>query len=379
MLLPVLPNKIDSALPTIRVAEAIRLCNTLLDPVYLSVEGEVANFTVSRGAFVFFDLKDEQEDVRISCFIMAKGLTVPLEDGMRVVIEGRPRIHAKSGKFSLTVSRVEPKGQGSLKRAFDLLLAKLRAEGLFAPERKRSIPLYPTMVGVISSAEAAGYGDFMKIIRNRLPGATFIFTNVAVQGRDAESEICEAFQYLNSRFTLDAVVLIRGGGSMEDLHAFNSERVARAIVSSKAPVIVGIGHERDSTIADFCADLRAATPSNAAQLLLPTVQEVRDAVQSLTALGRRRTDQTVQVRRQAVQFSIRSSRQRIIDLVSRQRDQVRAVLRTVEALAPEQTLKRGYSITRTATGKIVRSVSQVRSGELIITQIADGTIHSISK
>ncbi len=362
--------------PALRVAQAIALCNSLLKEMSFRIEGEVANFTVNRGLYVFFDLKDEQEEARLKCFMMANQLSVPLEDGMRVVVQARPGIHQKSGQFSLTVSRVEPKGEGSVKRAFELLRLKLQQEGLFSKERKRQIARYVQTVGIISSADAAGYGDFCKIALARLPGISFVMANVAVQGKEAEGEICAAFDYLNGRYDLDAIVLIRGGGSMEDLHAFNSELVARAIVRSKAPVVVGIGHERDITIACYCADLRAATPSNAAQLLLPTADEVRERVLYLTTDGRRRVEKSIQVTNERLASRGERMHQQLVHWVQQHRTNVEGMIRTITAISPEQTLKRGYSLSWGPDGKLLTSVGAVASGNRITTQLADGRLTS---
>jgi len=387
-----------SEVPVIRVAQAIQFFNGLFSDYELYVEGEVANYSVSRGKFVFFDLKDEEEEARLSCFMMLHQQTVPLEDGMRVVVRARPTIFTKSGKFSLTVQRIEPKGEGSVRRAFELLKAKLEKEGLFAAERKRALPLYPQKVGIVSSANAAGFGDFMRIARDRLPGVQFILANVAVQGVDAEDEVCFGLDYLNSHYALDAIVVIRGGGSMEDLHAFNSEVVARAIVRSKVPVVVGIGHERDITIADYCADVRAATPSNAAQLLVPTKEEVWHQVEELTTAGHYAVESTIWAQRQQVVYQIEHMHTHLERLIQgfrtntihcleemhtkvqfrlqSMRQRVQHYAKTIDVLSPLRTLERGYSITCTAEGEVVRSVHQVKPGETLTTRLSDGTLTS---
>ncbi len=364
--------------PSLSVSQAISLCNSLLSDLSFHIEGEVANFSISRGKFVFFDLKDEQQEARLGCFMMAYQLSSPLEDGMRVVLDGKPSLYQKSGQFRITVTRVTPKGEGSVKRAFELLVRKLQEEGLFAKERKRLLPRYVTRVGIISSADAAGFGDFKKIAFQRLQGVEFILINVAVQGNDAEPEICQAFDYLNSYFSLDAIALLRGGGSMEDLQAFNSEQVARAITRSKAPVLVGVGHERDITIADYCADIRASTPSNAAQLLLPEESQVREYVVRLTQDGKRKVEQTIHSRRdktittcqytaRAVQFNVQQTKMVVQNLV-----------KTINAISPQATLQRGYSVTQAADGTIITSVNQVTPTAAIITHVSDGKIISVT-
>ena len=374
---PYSPLTTDESTPSLRVSQAISLCNSLLTDLSLKIEGEVANFSINRGKFVFFDLKDEEEEARISCFMMAFNLSTPIEDGMRVIIEGRPGLYQKNGQFRITVNRIEPKGQGSVKRAFELLSKKLEGEGLFASERKRTLKKYVQTVGIISSSEAAGFGDFKTIALQRLPGIQFILANVAVQGRDAESEICKAFDHLNSYYSLDAIVLIRGGGSMEDLHAFNSELVARAIVRSKAPVIVGVGHERDITIADFCADIRAATPSNAAQLLLPTLDEVKDLVIKLTQQGRREVEKTIQYQKEKTLYTCEKNLQKIQTLIEHKQQKVEHLIKNISSISPEQTLKRGYSITFLSNGSLLTDTNQASKGEQITTLLTNGEIQSV--
>lgn len=363
---------------TLSVSQALKLCNSLFNDVELIVEGEVAQFGVSRGTYVFFDLKDENEEARAGCFMMAFQLTVPLENGMRVQVVAKPGIYTKSGSFRLTVRKVLPLGEGSLKRAFELLKAKLEQEGLFAPGRKRALPRYPARVGVIASTESAGYGDFKRIVSARLPGLALTVTHVAVQGKDAEQEICSAFDYLNSYYDLDCIVLIRGGGSLEDLHAFNSEPVARAIVRSKAPVIVGVGHERDVTIADFCADVRASTPSNAAQLLVPMKEEVVRHVESLLSKGHHRVSSYIQLHKEKVVAKASAIHQKAIHAIQLQEQTVKTKLETITALSPHRTLERGYSITTTKDGKLVRSRHDVAANTEIVTILSDGQITSVT-
>lgn len=363
-------------IPVIRVSQAIEFCNSLFDQLEFHIEGEVANYSVSRGKFVFFDLKDEEAEARLSCFMMLHQQNIPIEDGMRIVVHARPTIFSKSGKFSLTVQRIEPKGEGSVKRAFDLLKAKLEKEGLFSEGRKRTLPAFPERVGIISSSDAAGFGDFMRIANSRLPGVEFLMVNVAVQGKDAETEIPAAFDLLNTVANLDVIVLIRGGGSMEDLHAFNSEVVARAIVRSKAPVLVGVGHERDVTIADYCADVRAATPSNAAQLLLPSKEEVEELVFRLTSGGHQRIQNYLMLTKQKVAHSLSAMQEQLHFTVRYQQERVKRLLTTIEALSPKSILARGYSITRNAKGEVVHTRGDVQAGETIHTRLASGEIES---
>lgn len=359
------------------VAQAITLFNTVLGDLSLVVEGEVASYSVNQGKYVFFDLKDEEHDARLSCFMMLYKQNIPLEDGMRVLVTCRPGLHTKSGRFSLNVEKIEPKGEGSLKRAFELLKQKLEAEGLFALERKRQLPQFPQHVGIISSDSAAGYGDFMRIVGSRLPGVRFTLANVTVQGSEAEEDICFAFDHLNSHYDLDVIVLVRGGGSIEDLHAFNSEAVARAIVRSKVPVLVGVGHERDVTIADFCADVRAATPSNAAHLLLPTTAEVWELVLQRVQGGRLLVQRMLVTTAERSVGTAERLHHQLLTHIQHLKVYTEQLARTVAAVSPQETLKRGYTITRNAEGKLVRTLTDVAVGATMTTQTAADTITSV--
>lgn len=256
---------------------------TAVFPEGVAVEGEVVDYRVSQDRWIWFQLKDET--ALVSCFATVWQLRTPLEDGMKVRIHGIPKIHPKSGKFSVTVERVELVGEGALRRAFELLKKKLETEGLFDAARKRPVPRFPGRIGLIASAESAAYGDFLRILRNRWGGVTVKLADVSVQGRDAVAEIVEAFRWFNAHpQEADVLVLTRGGGSLEDLQAFNSEDVARAVFSSVIPVVVGVGHERDESLADYAADVRASTPTNAAEIVVPDRREIGAAVDGAVSL-----------------------------------------------------------------------------------------------
>ena len=247
--------------------------STAVFPEGVLIEGEVVEYRVSQQRWIWFKLKDEASTVE--CFATVWQLRTPLEDGMKVRAYGVPKIHPKSGKFSITVERVEFVGEGALRRAFELLKKKLEIEGLFDPARKRAIPRFPERIGLVASKESAAYGDFMRILGNRWGGVTIRLADVSVQWRDAVREITDAFRWFNGHpDAVDVIVLTRGGGSLEDLQAFNSEEVARAVFSSAIPVVVGVGHERDESLADHAADVRASTPTNAAELVAPDRREV---------------------------------------------------------------------------------------------------------
>ena len=246
--------------------EFVSVVNQTLEYAYTSVlvTGEVASFKVNQGKWVFFDIKDEETS--ISCFMTLWSLHVPLEDGMKVVVRGTPKL-TKWGKFSLTVNAVKPVGEGSLKKAYEMLKKKLTAEGLFDVSKKRALPSDLTRLGVISSTGAAGYADFIKIINARWGGMKVQVAHTQVQGMDAPEQIIRALRYFNERGEVQVIAILRGGGSADDLSCFNDEALVREVAASRIPVICGIGHEVDESLCDLACDVRASTPSNAAEML----------------------------------------------------------------------------------------------------------------
>jgi exodeoxyribonuclease VII large subunit len=266
---------------TISVTEFVSIINETLAFAYpqVLIEGEVSSFKVNQGKFVFFDLKDEANV--LNCFMMVHQLKMPIEDGMKVRVLGSPKV-TKFSKFSLTVRDVELAGEGALRRAMELLKKKLEGEGLFDPARKRPIPAFPTRLGLITSGASAAYADFIKILSARWGGIEVLLADVSVQGAQAPDQIVGALEYFNTlRDPVDVLVLIRGGGSLEDLAAFSTEPVARAVAASRTPIIVGVGHEVDFSLADYAADLRAATPTDAARLVVPDRHETEATIEHL--------------------------------------------------------------------------------------------------
>lgn len=365
---------------------------TALPAATFEVAGEVSSFTKSQDKWIWFDLKDA--DAKISCFMSGWQLHEPLADGMRVVVTGYGKIYPRYGKFSLQVQELRLSGEGSLRRAFELLKKQLTAEGLFAPERKRSLPRFPEKVALITSREAAAYTDFLRVASARWPAAEIVLFPVGVQGEKAVNEVAAAFREINARAAeFSVVVVTRGGGSAEDLHVFNTEEVARAIFAATIPVVSGVGHERDITIADLVADVRAATPSNAAEIIFPEQETVRAEIQHL--LGRQNNVLELFLRRQneraakiiyavdywlrALQERLRSSRQNLFlgerawqAQVESKKQCLTTARRLLESLHPRQILARGYSYTKTANGRIITAARDLRSGEQVQQVYHDG-------
>jgi exodeoxyribonuclease VII large subunit len=331
---------------TVSVSDAIALINQTLDYAYpsLVIEGEVASFKVNQGKFVFFDIKDDTGT--LGCFMMLFQLRMPLEDGMRVRVVASPKV-TNWGKFSLTVRDIQPVGEGSLKRAFDLLKAKLDKEGLFAPERKRLLPALPKHIAVISSTQAAGYADFVRILNERWGGVQVDVAHVQVQGFEAPKQIVRAIEYFNQREELpEIIVIIRGGGSADDLGAFNDEFLVRAIAASRVPTVVGVGHEVDESLADLVADVRAATPSHAAQIIVPNKNDIIRAARHDVVRISNIVESVLS------ELSIRTGRlleealRRVEDQLARAGELLVSKRTILSAYDPGAVLARGYALVR---------------------------------
>ena len=328
------------------VSDFVAITNQTLEYAYPSVEieGEVAEFKVNQNKYVFFNLKDQESSV--GCFMMVYALRVPIEDGMKVVIKAAPKL-TKWGKFSLTVQQIRPSGEGSLKKSFELLRAKLEKEGLFALERKRLLPTLPEHVAVISSPDAAGYRDFMKIVDSRWGGMMIDVAPVQVQGAVAPDQMIRALNYINEQEDLpEVIVIIRGGGSADDLAAFNDELLVRAVASSRVPVLSGIGHEVDVSLVDMAADVRASTPSNAAEVLVPEKADVvRHTRQSLRHIVTQ-TERAIDTMHRERQLQLHRMIDRLSDAQERAENQLAHMKDVMTAFHPQRVLERGYAIVR---------------------------------
>lgn len=338
--------------PTFSVSQFLDSLNQTLEYAYpiVQIEGEVASFKVNQNKYIFFDLKDETGTV--NCFASIWQIKTPLEDGMKVLITARPKITAW-GKFSLTIQAVKPIGDGALKRAQELIKTKLEKEGLFDSARKRLLPEAPRQIGVISSVNAAGYADFIKILSQRTGGMKVEVAQVQVQGEAAPAQIVRAIDHFNQASTeLEVIVLVRGGGSLDDLSAWNDERVVRAIAGSRLPTLVGIGHETDTTLADLASDVRAATPSNAAQIVTPDRREIIASgwrlVQTMSRLASQQIEQTTQ----QIAQSLKSTHQRVMQILNDHRLELRHGQNSLALYDPQRVLERGYALVR---GKLAKS------------------------
>ncbi|TET40778.1 MAG: exodeoxyribonuclease VII large subunit [Dehalococcoidia bacterium] len=359
----------------------------------LWISGEVSNLSESAAGHLYFTLKDEASQLR--CVLFRRGrLALPLEGGVAVVAHGRISIYEVAGTLQFYVDLVQPEGIGILHLEFERLKAKLEEEGLFDVARKRGLPPFPRRIGVVTSPTGAVFSDIANIISRRYPLVELVLSPTPVQGDGASEGIVQAFEALNETEGIDLVILARGGGSLEELWAFNEERVARAIFSSKAPVISGVGHDTDFTIADFVADLRAPTPSAAAELAVPHRSELESRIQShrrslLAALWgeisqRRSGVDYMAGRLKSLSPDVDRYRQRIEELtklasmhlgsfLAINREKLRSQQMQLSTLSPIATLSRGYAqVQHSTTWEVISRIAQVHRGDVIDVRVSDG-------
>ena len=419
---------VKSSAKVLTVAELTRSIRGLLETRFRTVwvQGEISNYKPHPNGHQYFTLKDQR--AQIACVIwrdtMAP-LRQPLVDGTQVQVYGNVSVFEARGQYQLSVQIVQPRGLGTLQAKFEALKRKLEAEGLFAPERKRALPRFPRRLGIVTSSSGAAIRDVLNVLQRRAPWLEILINPVRVQGSGAAAEIAVAIRELAAPAPdwkpVDLILVTRGGGSLEDLWEFNEEIVARAIAEVGVPVVSAVGHEIDFTICDFVADLRAPTPSAAAELIVPDISDLRRRLDVLErALDRELTKRTrdaqqqldlmrdalhrhvshridlckstllhtariLQTRSPARELVMR--RNRLVDLGRRFAESPRRVLQEAQhrfreaegmlrVLGPEATLRRGYSITVDASGKLIRSAKSVRPKMKIRTRVSDGEFES---
>lgn len=403
-----------------QVSEFIEFINIYLGATgEVVITGEISEINVSQSKWIFITIKDSDSNLSVFGVVGQISTIRQLEPGMQVAVYGNPRLHKKSGRFSIYAHDIVPSGTGALKIAFEKLRRNLEAEGLFDAGRKRNIPLIPRKIGLITADGSRAYSDFMKILNDRPSGMKILFYPVQVQGRVAGKSIIRSISYFNRKTDVDLLVMIRGGGSLEDLMAYNDEEVVRAIYGSKIPVICGIGHEDDITLADLVCDKRASTPTNAAGLvmdgiidmitglehnvtfcqskiqyrMLNTRHNVLSHISSLKSSIKRQMDQfrliQMELLHVGVSFtkkinvvaeSIINNRDKIIKKMRyslRMNHQKRdALTRIVKNLDYNRLLSRGYSITTVSGGRIIRHSNNLKQGDVVYTKLFTGSITS---
>jgi exodeoxyribonuclease VII large subunit len=365
----------------------------------LWVEGEISNLGIPQSGHAYFTLKDEHSQIRAVLFRSSQRfLKFTLQHGMQVICRGRVSVYEQRGEYQLIVDYIEPKGVGALQMAFEQLKAKLEKEGLFDLDHKRPLPLLPQRIGIITSPTGAAIRDMLRVIKRRHPRMQILLYPVPVQGPEAAPAIVEAVLYFNREQNVDVMIIGRGGGSLEDLWAFNEETVARAIFASKIPVISAVGHETDYTISDFVADLRAPTPSAAAEMVVKSEESFREFISSLESGLIRSIRRQIDLTRASLrEYSrllgdprrlLEQYTQRVDELtgrlatglghhVSRDRALLTSLTAGLDHLNPLSILSRGYSITKKLpAGIILKDPSDVKTGDLLSTRLHKGEVVS---
>ncbi len=364
----------------------------------LAVKGEISNYKVYPSGHHYFTLKDE--GAALKC-VMFKGNAMRLrfrpDNGMKVIAMGKISVYPRDGAYQLYCSAMAMDGIGDLYAAFEELKSKLGQQGLFDPEHKKPIPRYPQVIGIVTSSAGAAVHDMLRILRKRYPLAKVRLLPVRVQGAEAPGEIAAAIRYANHHNLADVLIVGRGGGSIEDLWAFNDERVAYAIYESRIPVISAVGHEPDITISDYVADLRAATPSNAAELAVMDQDALRQTLDSMSSALITSLKRQLKASRQHLSIlagsaalkspytNIEKKREVLQSVTSRmiaaqsgylatKRQRFIGLTAKLEAMSPLKVLTRGYSLAHTADGTNIRSIKQIATGSDIIVTVSDGTV-----
>lgn len=363
------------------------------------VEGEISRFTRHASGHWYFTLKDKAAAVSCAMFKQNNaGILFHPKDGINVFVLGQASLYEARGNYQLIVRSMEEAGKGSLQEQFEKLKAKLAAEGLFDETRKKPLPMRPKKIGVVTSPTGAAVRDIIQVLSRRFPNLGILLAPVTVQGDGAAKKISRAIEYLNTRNDIDLIIAGRGGGSLEDLWAFNEEIVARAIAASKIPIISAVGHEIDFTIADFVADLRAPTPSAAAELAVPVQSELETEITRLAARlggslhtralvlreripGFRKTMEHalyggLQQRQQRIDQSALTLSHRLQSAVGERKQDVKRLNAQLRVLNPLGVLNRGYSLTETENGDVVRDAQKLKKGDQLTTRFAKGTIRS---
>lgn len=390
----------------VAVSDITRYLKDLLEEDYFLqdvwVRGEISNYTQSAAGHRYFSLKDGMATLRCVLFRGGWGAVPPLRNGMAVLAHGRISIYEQRGDYQFYVDAVEEAGIGELHLRFEALKARLEAEGLFNETRKRPLPPCPATVGVVTSATAAALRDILRTLRMRCPLVRVILAPTLVQGDGAAEQVASAIDLLNDHGEADVIIVARGGGSLEELWTFNEELVARAIARSGVPVVTGVGHETDFTIADFVADLRASTPTAAANAVVPdasswrsALDETRERLRSLIEMRveaecthldsqthrldranpRRRVDDA----RQHVDDALHALALRLQSSLDLQREHLRGTALRLHALSPLLTLGRGYAVVRReADGALVTSVTQLSPGQGLSIRVSDGAFAAVA-
>lgn len=364
----------------------------------IRLRGEISNFKAHSSGHLYFSLKDEESLVSAVMFRSAASrLRFRPENGMKVLLRGSVSVYVRDGKYQIYVNYMEPDGIGDLYLAFEQRKRRLEEEGVFAPERKRPLPRYPRRIGLITSPTGAAVRDMLNILGRRYPIAEVVLFPALVQGDEAPATLIGGIRYFNAARSVDVIIIGRGGGSMEDLFAFNDEALCRAVSVSSIPIISAVGHETDFTLCDFAADCRAPTPSAAAELAAPDSAELRERLAALASKMRLLLTNTVRTKRRTLELLasrpvlrdpaglLNASRMRLDAVTERlgraatasitsRRNRMAEAAARLNALSPLAVLSRGYSVARGEDGALLTSVQKARPGEKMTVRLSDGQV-----
>lgn len=366
----------------------------------LAVKGEISNFKQYASGHCYFNLKDAQGIIPCVMFrSSASRLRFRPEDGMAVIAAGSVNVYVEGGRYQLYVNDMLPDGVGDLAMAFEQLKARLSQEGLFDQEHKKPLPIYPAAIGIVTSPSGAVLRDIYRVSKRRFPGIRLVLKPVQVQGAGAAEQIAQAVDFFNAHYPVDVLIVGRGGGSLEDLWAFNEEVVVRAIYNSAIPVISAVGHETDFTLADFVADERAATPSQAAEMAVRDGQEITAQLLSLQTRLRNSAVQQLDIRRKGIvhlltrpvmenpHLMLEQRMERLDNLAARlgqsgsqqlkqQVQHLTHLMDKLELMNPMNTLRRGYGMVRSNDNRVIATIQEVQAGDRIQVELQDGIIHA---
>ncbi len=369
----------------------------------IKIKGEISNFKHHSSGHMYMSLKDESGVLRAVMFrTSAMSLTFKPENGMLVIAQGRVAVYERDGQYQLYINSMEQDGKGNLYEQFEKLKAKLQSEGLFDQTAKKEIPRYPKRIGVITAPTGAAVRDIINILSRRFKSADICLCPALVQGDGAAESIKKAIEYFNSEGLADVLIVGRGGGSIEDLWAFNEEMVARAIFASEIPIISAVGHETDFTIADFVADLRAPTPSAAAELAVPSGDELLEKFRSTELrlagsvrkiLENRRLKLAMFTENRVLRDPVSKISEKgiyldhltklfensVLNIMSKKQQDIGIMASKLDGLSPLSTLCRGYSVTKNSEGNVIKSVTQIKTGEEINVTLCDGQFDAVIK
>jgi exodeoxyribonuclease VII large subunit len=342
------------------------------------VEGEVSNLRQPSSGHIYFTLKDANSQIRCVLFKQQSlGIKFQLKDGLKIVVFAKLSVYERDGQYQLYINSAEPKGKGSLQLAFEQLKERLEKEGLFEAAHKKPIPFLPTAIGIITSPTGAVIKDMLHILDKRFENFNVLIYPVKVQGEGAKEEIAQAIEYFNNQKNVDIIILARGGGSIEDLWAFNEEVVARSIYKSELPIISAVGHETDFTIADFVSDLRAPTPSRAAELVIPQKRDLCQKIKDCAAKLSRALKDFIPQHRQRLDDLADNLRRSLEIILKDKRNQFQMEISQLQQLNPLGILQRGYSVTlKMPQEEIISDVKMLRAGDRVKTKLHKGSFES---